>query len=140
MLAGYIPHVFRLTEIDDIQAVTSNVGHCWSWFNHLFKDLTQINQCLTTAVGHARCVSNVSHVPKTNILGMMKTIGWGSLPHIYNDNKSGVMAAKMSSNWLFLWGYTLYFYGLSSVLTGITRAMWIINIGCFHSNKTEMNI
>ena len=37
-----------------------------------------------------------------------------------------VVAVKMSYNWLFLWGYTLYKYinGLSSVLiTGITRAI-----------------
>ena len=42
----------------------------------------------------------------------------------------------MSSNWLFLWGYTLYFYGVISVLiTGITRA---INVDILLANDIPM--
>ena len=42
----------------------------------------------------------------------------------------------MSYNWLFLWGYTLYFYGVISVLiTGITRA---INVDILLANDIPM--
>jgi hypothetical protein len=40
---------------------------------------------------------------------------------------TAVMAVKMSYNWWFLWGYTLYFYGVSTNITGITRAITVVH-------------
>jgi hypothetical protein len=43
------------------------------------------------------------------------------------------MAAKMSSNWLFLWGYTLYFYGLTRAIT-VDYKHWMCP---FQQNRNE---